>query len=117
MLGGHLDVCTRCGHEQPSYDSRRNRRCPECQSLSQARWIAERQQRILPTHHFHVVFTLPAELRPLALVNQRTVFDLLFQCGSQTLPTLGRDPKRLGANIGVTAVLRDRISRGLKAGD
>ncbi|WP_437729415.1 IS91 family transposase [Sorangium sp. So ce861] len=89
----------------PSYNSCRNRHCPKCQSLSQARWIAERQLRILPTHYFHVVFTLPAELRALALVNQQTVFDLLFQCGAQTLITLGRDPKRLGADIGVTGVL------------
>ncbi|XXU61054.1 transposase zinc-binding domain-containing protein [Sorangium sp. So ce1078] len=71
VLGGHVDVCTSCGHEQPSYNSCRNRHCPKCQSLSQARWIAERQQRILPTHYFHVVFTLPAELRPLALSNTR----------------------------------------------
>ncbi|KYF77921.1 hypothetical protein BE20_07245 [Sorangium cellulosum] len=105
VLGGHVDVCTSCGHEQPSYNSCRNRHCPKCQSLSQARWIAERQLRILPTHYFHVVFTLPAELRPLALVNPQTVFDLLFQCGAQTLLTLGRDPKRLGADIGVTGVL------------
>ncbi|WP_437962724.1 transposase zinc-binding domain-containing protein [Sorangium sp. So ce119] len=44
------------------------RSVPECQSLSQARWIAERQQRILPTHHVHVVFALPASppCRPAA---------------------------------------------------
>lgn len=104
-LGGHVDVCDGCGHERPSYNSCRNRHCPKCQGLSQARWIAGRQQRILPTHYFHVVFTLPAELRPLALVNREVVFDLLFQCASETLLTLGRDPRRLGADLGVTAVL------------
>jgi predicted Zn-ribbon and HTH transcriptional regulator len=104
-LGGHVDVCASCGFERPSYNSCRNRHCPKCQSLSQAKWIAERQARVLPTHYFHVVFTLPAELRPLALCNREKVFDLLFQCAAQTLLTLGRDSKRLGAMIGVTAVL------------
>jgi hypothetical protein len=104
-LGGHVDVCSACGDEQPSYNSCRNRHCPKCQSLSQAKWIAERKARILPTHYFHVVFTLPAELRALALCNRHKVFDLLFQCASQALLTLGRDPKRLGAEIGITAVL------------
>lgn len=104
-LGGHVDVCASCGLERPSYNSCRNRHCPKCQSLSQAKWIEERQARVLPTHYFHVVFTLPAELRALALCNRERVFDLLFQCAAQTLLTLGRDPKRLGAMIGVTAVL------------
>jgi hypothetical protein len=104
-LGGHLDVCDRCGFERPSYNSCRNRHCPKCQSLAQARWIQERKQRILPTHYFHVVFTLPATLRALALANRRVVFSLLFQAAAQTLLTLGRDPKRLGGMLGITAVL------------
>jgi hypothetical protein len=104
-LGGHVDVCAACSFERPSYNSCRNRHCPKCQSLSQAKWIAERQARVLPTHYFHVVFTLPAELRALALCNREKVFDLLFQCAAQTLLALGRDPKRLGAMLGITAVL------------
>jgi hypothetical protein len=63
VLGGHLDVCLACGRTEPSYNSCRNRHCPKCQSLAQARWIAGRLARILPTHYFHVVFTLPAPLR------------------------------------------------------
>ncbi len=104
-LGGHVDVCMSCGYEKPSYNSCRNRHCPKCQSLSQVKWIAERQARILPTHYFHVVFTLPAELRALALSNREKLFELLFQCAAQTLLELGRDPKRLGATLGMTAVL------------
>jgi hypothetical protein len=102
-LGGHLDVCSHCGHEQPSYNSCRNRHCPTCQALQQARWIEARTERILPTHHFHVVFTLPAELRPLARCNPRTLYSLLFAAAAQTLLQLGWD--RLGAQLGITAVL------------
>src|SRR5438876_5527190 len=66
-LGGHLDVCNSCGYSRPSYNSCRNRHCPKCQALQQARWISERKARVLPVRHFHVVFTLPAILRPLTM--------------------------------------------------
>jgi hypothetical protein len=105
VLGGHLDVCLACGHAEPAYNSCRNRHCPKCQSLAQARWVASRLARILPTHYFHVVFTLPAPLRSLARRNARTVFDLLFAAASETLLKLGRDAHWLGAELGVTAVL------------
>jgi len=64
-LGGHLDVCRSCGHEHPAYNSCRNRHCPKCQALRQEQWIAARGERLLPVQHFHVVFTLPAELRAI----------------------------------------------------
>ena len=102
-LGGHLDVCEACGTSRPSYNSCRNRHCPKCQALRQARWVGERERRILPTHHFHVVFTLPAPLRAVALRHRRRVFDLLFACAARTLLDLGHD--RLGAQLAITAVL------------
>jgi hypothetical protein len=105
VLGGHVDVCDRCGLEQPSYNSCRNRHCPKCQSLAQARWIEERQERLLPTHYFHVVFTLPSALRPLCRRNQRAMYKLLFDAATRTLLLLGEDPKRLGGQLGITAVL------------
>ena len=104
-LGGHLDVCPRCGFERPAYHSCRNRHCPKCQSLAQARWIEQRMARVLDVDYFHVVFTLPAALRSLALAHRRRVFALLLRAASQTLRTLGHDPKRLGAELGITAVL------------
>ena len=102
-LGGHLDVCLDCGHERPSYNSCRNRHCPKCQALAQAKWIAEREARILPTLHFHVVFTIPSELRPLARFRREEVFDLLFKAAARTLLELGRE--RLSAELGATMVL------------
>jgi hypothetical protein len=105
-LGGHLDVCSdNCGFERPAYNSCRNRHCPKCQSLAQARWIEQRIQRILPTHYFHVVFTLPRQLRPLARVNRVQIFNLLFASAANTLLDLGDDPRRLGARLGITGVL------------
>ena len=62
-------------------------------------------ERVVDVDYFHVVFTLPAALRPLALAHRRRVFALLMRAAAQTLLTLGRDPKRLGAELGITAVL------------
>lgn len=103
-LGGHLDVCTGCGHEKPSYNSCRNRHCPKCQALAQEKWVSERLQRILPVRHFHVVFTLPSDLRALAAYKPARIYDLLFETASATLLEVGRGEK-LGAQLGLTAVL------------
>jgi predicted RNA-binding Zn-ribbon protein involved in translation (DUF1610 family) len=103
VLGGHLDVCTACGHEVPAYNSCRNRHCPKCQSLAQAAWLESRKERILPTRYFHVVFTLPHEIKPLARLNQRLLYDLLLEEASRTLLEFGHS--RLDAQIGITTVL------------
>ncbi len=105
VLGGHVDVCTSCNHAQISYNSCRNRHCPKCQCLRQARWVARRMERVLPVPHFHVVFTVPQELKPLALRNRVRFFEILFDAASRTLLELGRDPERLGGTLGITAVL------------
>lgn len=105
VLGGHVDVCVDCGEQRPSYNSCCNRHCPKCQALAQARWLEQRRRRILPVHYFHVVFTVPRELRELARHNPRRFYTLLLRTAAETLLTLGRDPKRLGALLGVTAVL------------
>ena len=105
VLGGHLDVCAQCGDERPSYNSCRNRHCPKCQSLSQARWIEARQAAILPVPHFHVVFTLPASLRPVARADPRAIYALLLRTAARVLLDFGRDERWLGAELGVTTVL------------
>lgn len=102
-LGGHLDQCTTCGHEHPSYNSCRNRHCPKCQALAQERWIDAERARMLDVPHFHVVFTLPSELRPLAAFARRVVFGALFRCAASTLAAFART--RLKATIGATLVL------------
>lgn len=103
VLGGHLDVCAKCGHQAPSYNSCRNRHCPKCQSLTQARWLEQRRERIVPTKYFHVVFTLPQQLRDLARANPKEMYDLVLESAARTLLDFGRS--RLRAQLGVTAVL------------
>lgn len=102
-LGGHQDFCPSCGHSHPAYNSCRNRHCPKCQALAQQRWIYAREKRVLPTKHFHVVFTLPSQLRALAAFAKKPLLDALFEAASSTLLELGRT--HLGADLGITAVL------------
>jgi hypothetical protein len=104
-LGGHRDVCTNCGCAREVWNSCRNRHCPKCQALRQARWVSARMQRALPVRHFHVVFTLPAELRELVRVHEPPLLDLLFAAASEALLQLAADPRRLGGLLGVTAVV------------
>ena len=104
-LGGHVDECDRCGYQHPFYNSCRNRHCPTCGALERAKWLAARQADLLAVRYFHVVLTLPDDLNPLALVNQRVIYHILFRAGAETLLTLGRDPKHLGGEIGVLATL------------
>lgn len=105
QAGGHLDVCPRCEFERPAYNSCSNRHCPKCQALAAQRWLDQRLDRLLETHYFHVTFTLPAQLRGLAQTQPKLVFDTLFQAAASTLLELGRDPRRLGAQLGITAIL------------
>jgi transposase-like zinc-binding protein len=83
----------------------RNRHCPKCQSGGSAAWLDQRAAELLPVEYFHVVFTLPQSLAPLALQNQRVVYGILFKAASETLLQIGADPKHLGALIGFLAVL------------
>jgi hypothetical protein len=104
-LGGHRETCDHCGASRAVYHSCRNRHCPKCQTLAKERWIEARQAELLPVPYFHVVFTLPHELNRLAQHRPRVIYNLLFEAAAQTLQTFGRDPKHLGGEIGMTAIL------------
>ena len=104
-LGGHVQECDHCGERQISYNSCRNRHCPKCQGSQTAQWLEAQQPHLLPVPYFHVVFTLPQLLAPLALQNPRVVYGLLFQAASRTLLEVAANPRHLGATIGFLAVL------------
>jgi hypothetical protein len=104
-LGGHLDQCSRCGHQAISYNSCRNRHCPKCQSNTRDQWLAAREKELLDVPYVHVVFTLPHQLSQLALSNKKVLYDLLFRASAATLLEIAADPKHLGADIGFMSVL------------
>ena len=100
VLGGHKDKCDHCGHLEISYNSCRNRHCPKCQTLRKEKWIEARSEDLLPIPYFHVVFTIPSELKPLVAMNRKVMYDLLFRSVSETLMELAHNQKHLGARIG-----------------
>ena len=102
-LGGHLERCDTCDYERPVYNSCGNRHCPKCQAMAKAQWLEARARELLPVGYFHNVFTLPHELNPLILCNQRPLFNLLFASMSGTLQDFGQ--RELGGQLGFTAIL------------
>jgi hypothetical protein len=104
-LGGHRWQCGACGHACVVYNSCRNRHCPTCQASARAAWLERETAWLLPVAYHHVVFTLPAEVAALALGQPALVYGLLFRAASATLREVAADPKYLGAEVGVVAVL------------
>ena len=105
-LGGHVYACPTCGTRRYSYHSCRNRHCPTCQHDAAQTWLERQQELLLPVPYFLVTFTLPSELRAVAYRHQRTLYTLLFRASATALMELARDPRFLGAQIGLLGVLQ-----------
>ncbi len=104
-LGGFKSHCDDCGAVTFQYASCRNRHCPKCQTLSQTRWVERQCADLLDIGYWHIVFTLPHELNPLAQARPELIYKLLFKAASQTLLEFGRNPRWLGGELGITMVL------------
>ncbi len=104
-LGGHVEQCRDCGTVRHAYNSCRNRHCPKCQGQARAEWLAARQAELLPVGYFHVVFTIPPAAAEIAFQNKATVYAILFRAAAETLRVVAADPRHLGAELGVVAVL------------
>jgi hypothetical protein len=104
-LGGHVEVCGDCGLTRCAYNSCRNRHCPKCQGAARERWLAARQAELLPAAYHHVVFTLPAQVAEIAFQNKAAVYAILFRTAAETLRLVAADPRHLGAEVGLIAVL------------
>src|SRR6202162_2156812 len=104
-LGGHVARCLDCAHTVIAYNSGVNRHCPKCQGAAAKEWLAEREAELLPVGYFHLVFTLPGPIADIAYHNKAAIYGLLFTAAAEATMTIAADPKRLGARIGITAVL------------
>ena len=100
-----MAACEKCGHTHIAYNSCRNRHCPKCQGAAAKDWLAARQAELLPVEYYHVVFTLPAPIADIAYHNKAVIYGILFKAAAETLITIARDPKHLGARIGLIGVL------------
>lgn len=104
-LGGHIDKCDNCGKIQISYNSCRNRHCPTCQGHKTKQWTQDRLKELLPVKYFHVVFTIPDSLNFLVIKEAKIVYSILFKAAWETLSLFAKNPKHLGAKMGMIAVL------------
>lgn len=104
-LGGHKLQCNSCNYQKNAYNSCRNRHCPKCQFLTKVKWIEKRKEDLLPCQYFHVVFTVPSEVRPLFRQNKELCYHLLFKTSAETLKEVAANEKNLGADIGFTGIL------------
>ena len=101
-LGGHVEVCPECGEIKISYNSCRDRHCPKCQNKEREQWISFRREEIIPTKYFHVVFTVPDCLHPIAINHQAAFYDCMFKAAWATIHDFAGDK---GLCTGMTAIL------------
>jgi hypothetical protein len=104
-LGGHVTQCDHCGAEHFVYHSCRNRSCPTCHGATTAAWLAAREAELLPVPYFHVVFTLPSELRAIVRAHQRPLLAALMTAAAESLQALAADRRYVGGTLGILAVL------------
>ncbi|MGN1356743.1 MAG: IS91 family transposase [Succinivibrionaceae bacterium] len=103
--GCNVDACCTCGYKRIHYNSCRNPSCPMCQRMKCEEWVDKNDYYTLNITYYHVVFTIPSELNPYFLRDQKFSYNCLFKAVSRTLTSLAKDPKYLGGKIGITAVL------------
>lgn len=104
-MGGTVLQCERCDFQPRLYHGCRDRHCPQCQSRASRQWAERQQGDILPVRYYHLVFTLPHSLNGWVALHPEVIYRLLFQAAWTTLKTFGQDPRRLGGELGMSAVL------------
>lgn len=111
-LGYNISICKKCGYKEIHASSCNNRHCPCCQSPIEQKWIMERNSELIEgIAYYHAIFTVPHELNDLIYENQKILYNLMFRCATDTLLTLCRDKKHLGATPGIVSVLHSQGQR------
>lgn len=101
-LGYNVSYCKSCGHVEIHACSCNNRNCPSCQAPQEQKWIMTRNSELIEgCAYYHCIFTITFELNNLIYENQKLLYNLMFSCVSDTLLTLCRDKKYMGATPGI----------------
>lgn len=103
--GSHFRQCDHCSYIDKTYNSCRNRHCPNCQHKDKEEWLNKCMQELLPVGYYHLVFTIPHQLNDLCLQNKKIMYGILFKAATQTILELSKDIKHLGADTGLITVL------------
>ncbi|WP_444944060.1 transposase [Microbulbifer sp. ZKSA006] len=111
MAGEVLWQCGACSYSLLNPRSCGHRNCPQCQNHEASQWLDRQSRKLLPVEYFMVTFTLPAELRALALHHQKVVYSQLMTTSAQTLKSFSLNDKKLNGEIGLTSVLHTHTRR------
>lgn len=112
-LGTRIYECENCGHRVFTYNSCRDRHCPNCQDYQKEVWINKHKSEILDITYYHVITTVPAELHVIFYHNRRKMYSLLFKASSETIMELCEDEKYLGAKVGITSMIHTWSQKAL----
>ena len=104
-MGGGRYQCHDCHEDFWSYHGCRNRSCPKCHGRQMAEWLKSRTAEILPCPYYHVIATVPSELRSLFLRHQKTLYSLLMKIAANAVRDLAAEKRYVGAEVGILAVL------------
>jgi Zn finger protein HypA/HybF involved in hydrogenase expression len=110
-MGGGRYHCQDCNETFWSYHGCRNRSCPKCHGRQIADWLTARSAEILPCRYFHLVATVPSELRTLFLQHQKTLYGLLMKMAAEAVRDLAAEERYVGAEVGILAVLHTWTGR------
>ena len=104
LLGGHVYKCDKCGHEDHSFHSCRDRHCPKCQYAARKKWVEDRMEEVLAVPYYHVVFTMPHVFNNMLITNKKKIYALLIRTATDTVKKVFSDHYE-GAEAGIIAVL------------
>jgi hypothetical protein len=105
QMGGHQYQCRDCDNRFWVYHGCRNRACPACHGRQMRDWLEARQAELLPCDYYHLVATVPEEIRHLFLSDQKFAYALFMRTVAGAVTDLTRDRKYLGATPGILMVL------------
>jgi len=104
--------CTDCDHRSTVPHSCGHRHCPHCQHHESQLWLEGQRRKQVPAPYFLLTFTLPAELRPIAQAQQRTVYQALMDCAWNTVRKFSQNDRQLQGTPGVDGGANPRKSDG-----
>lgn len=110
-MGGGRHQCNQCDNDFWCFHGCRNRSCPKCHGRQTANWLEKREAEMLPCGYFHVIATVPSELRLLFLRHQKILYGLLMKTTADALRDLAANPRYVGAEVGILAVLHTWTSQ------
>ncbi len=74
-------------------------------------WLQAKQAELLPCDYYHIVVTVPEEIRHLFLSDQKFMYALFMKTVAGAVIDLTRDRKYLGATPGILMVLHTWTSQ------